>query len=139
MKLYVTLHETSELQTDLPLEEAEERLRNALGTYFSGEAQEDGFHLEHVDRNPFRPQIAARLRVEDSGTLCVAEMKLHQVMLIFLCIWSLVVVAAAAWKGWLLLVMLPVFWGAGITAFSIGVRDARNALLEVLDAVEIIG
>ncbi|MBR3629235.1 MAG: hypothetical protein IKN55_02025 [Oscillospiraceae bacterium] len=139
MKLYFTLHETSELQTDLPLEEADERLRNAYGMYFTGKLEEDQFQMEHVDRNPFRPQITVRLQLTEDGVLAVADMKLHRMMLIFLCAWSLIVIAAAAWKGWLLLVMLIVFWCAGIVGFSLGVRDAKAALLEVLEAVEIIG
>ena len=139
MKLFFTLHETAELQTELELEEANECLKSAYGLQFIGQQQDDAFQMEHVDKNPFRPQITVRLQVNEDGVLAVADMKLHKMMLIFLCIWSLVVVAAAAWRGWLMLVMLPVFWMAGIVGFSLGVNRSKAALIEVLDAMEIIG
>ncbi|MCR4644447.1 MAG: hypothetical protein K5695_03440 [Oscillospiraceae bacterium] len=139
MKLYLTLHETSELQTGLPLEEADERLRNACGNQFTGSQEDDHFQMEHVDRNPFRPQITVRLQLNEDGTLAVAEMKLHRTLLIFLCIWTVFVIAMAAWRGWLLLVMVPVFWAASIVAFSLGVKKSKESLIEVLDATEVIG
>ena len=139
MKLYLTLHETSELQTTLTQEEAEARLLGVCGNQFTGGPEGDHFQIEHVDRNPFRPQITVRLQLNEDGTLAVAEMKLHRTLLIFLCIWMVFVVAMAAWRGWLLLVMVPVFWAAGIVAFSLGVKKSKESLIEVLDATEVIG
>lgn len=139
MKLYLTLHETSELQTTLTQEEAEERLLGACGQQFTGGLEGDHFQMEHVDRNPFRPQITVRLLTNEDGTLAVAEMKLHRTLLIFLCVWMVFVVAMAAWRGWLLLVMVPVFLAMSIIAFSMGVKKSKESLIEVLDATEVIG
>lgn len=141
MKLYLTLHETSELQTELTQEECEARLLDAIGLHFTGEKNDEGFHLNHIDKNPFRPEIYVRVlpAEEDPGTLVTAEMKLHPAMFWFLLIWTLFVIGMAAWRGWLLLVMVPVFLAVGVIAFSIGVKHAKESLIEVLDAIEIIG
>lgn len=139
MKLYFSFHEVSELQTTMTLEESEACLVNAIGSGFTGTQKDDGFQLSHKDVNPFRPEIAVQLRLGDEGVLAVADMKLHPALLVFLCIWSVVVIALAVWRNWLLLVMLPVFWMIAVIAFSVGVDAAKKALTETLDAVEIIG
>lgn len=139
MKLLLRFHETSELQTVMTADEAEERLEAAIGGQFTGKRTEEGFQIAHKDVNPFRPEITVTLHPGDEGVLAVADMKLHPGMLAFLCVWSVIVIAIAVWRNWLLLVMLPVFWLIALIAFSIGVSSAKNDLLTTLDAAEVIG
>ena len=124
--------------TDDAPETAAENLRAAMGLHgavLTGKGEGNAFSLTCRSRlpNPFRPELAVTLLPEDGGgTEVHTRMRLHPVILGFLCIWSAVTVGLAAWRGWLLLVMLPVFWGIALAGYVHGCKDAAEALRVVL-------
>lgn len=56
---------------------------------FEGYLHNDRFEFQRVirGRNSFRPQISGRLHEKTSGTLLIAEFKLHLFVLLFMCMW----------------------------------------------------
>ncbi|MBQ4464932.1 MAG: hypothetical protein II916_03080 [Oscillospiraceae bacterium] len=139
MKLYPTLHATAEFLTEKSGEECGDTMKIAVGTHFLGKEQDGAWELSHIDRNLFRPVLRLQFVPDDDGLILAADYKPDRMLLIFMLIWSLVVIAAAVWKGLLLLVMLPVFWAVMIVGFSRGVRTANDAILDAFGATEILG
>ena len=139
MKLYPTLHATAEFLTEKSAEECGDTMKLAVGTHFLGKEHDGEWELSHIDRNFFRPALRLRFVPDDDGLILAADYKPDRMLLLFMLIWSLVVIAVAVWKGLLLLVMLPVFWAVMIVGFSRGVKTANAAILEAFEATEILG
>lgn len=138
MKLSVRLHKTAELHAETAPEDAVQTLTGMLGTKFSGKETADGWVLSRLDRNLFRPVIGLRFMPEESGTLLWLDYRVDRMLLIFMLVWSLVVIGIAVWKGWLMLVMLPVFWAFVVIGFSSGVKKANQDLIDLFGAYEIL-
>ena len=137
MKLYWRLHKTTELHSDLDLSEADKVIRSAVGQQFHGNSDGQGWQLSHIDRNFFRPALRLEIRIDEDGTLIRAEYRMDKTLLIFMCIWSALVIVFSLWKGWLLLVTLLFFWGAVFIGFANGVRQSDQELMALLSAYEI--
>ena len=137
MKLNLKLHETAELLTDLSLDEAEKRLRAMLGAQFLGKEDNGTWFLAHQDHNFFRPALQVTLGLNAEGTTIRTEYRVDRTLLIFMCVWTALVIAFALWKGPLLLLTLILFWGAVFVGFSVGVRSAGQDLMRQLEAYEI--
>lgn len=138
MKLSALLHRTAELHADAVSEDAEQILTGALGTQFTGKAAENVWMLSRIDRNPFRPAIQLRFVPEEDGTLLWLDYRADRMLLLFMLVWSLVVIGIAVWKGWLMLVMLPVFWVFVLVGFSSGIKKANQDLIDLFGAYEIM-
>ena len=134
MKLNLKLHETAELMTDLPLDEAEKRLRATLGAQFLGKEENGTWFLSHQDHNFFRPALQVTLGLNTEGTTIRTDYRADRTQLIFMCAWTILVVALALWRGLLLLLTLILFWGAVLVGFSVGVRSAGQDLMRQLEA-----
>ena len=138
MKLYWTLHETTELHTDQTPEEAEKKLRSSIGVQFHGKADGEEWALTHQDMNFFRPALRVRLLPEEDGVLLCAEYRVDKALLIFMCIWTVFVIVLAMIRNPLLLLTLLLFWGVVLVGFSIGVKASNQDLMALLDAYEIL-
>lgn len=138
MKLFLTLHATAELLTEQTAEECAETMKLALGTKFRGKEDAQGWELSHIDRNFFRPAVHLECVPDADGTILSVKFQPDRMLLIFMCIWTLIVIAVSAWKGWLTLIMLPVFWAVMIVGFSAGVQPVKDALMELFSANEVL-
>lgn len=138
MKLYPTLHATAELLTGQSSDECSAAMQMLLGVRFNGSEAQEGWTLSHIDRNLFRPALHLRFVPDEDGTILAADYKPDAMLLTFMFVWSLVVAGIAAARGWLLLVMLPVFWAVMIVGFSKGVSQATAALAEEFEASEVV-
>ncbi len=103
-----------------------------------GSASDDGWTLSHIDRNLFRPAVFLKIVPDADGTLLWATYKPDRMLLLFMCIWSVIVFVVAAWRSWLLLILLPVFWAVMIAGFSKGVEAANASLMETCSATEVV-
>lgn len=138
MKLYWKLHETTELHTDRTLEDAEKTMRSAVGVQFHGKADGDEWALTHHDRNIFRPSLRLKMNTEEDGTLICAAYRIDKTLLIFMCVWTVIVIGLAIWRNPLLLLTLLLFWGAVLIGFSIGVKASNRDLMALFEAYEIL-
>lgn len=138
MKLYVKLHATAELHSDADADSVNDTFSHSIGMQFLGGRTEDGWMLTRADHNFFRPAVTVRMLPEEDGTLVMVQFKPDRGLMIFMAFWSLVVIGIAAWKSWLLLVMLPVFWACVFVGFARGVRDGKNDLIDLLGAYEVL-
>lgn len=138
MKLNMMLHKTTELQTDLALDETEKHLRASIGAQFHGKEENGTWLLAHHDYNFFRPALCVTLGLSDDGTVIRTEYSLDKTLLIFMCAWTLLVIALSVWRGPLLLLTLILFWGAVVAGFFVGVRSADQDLMSLLGAYEIV-
>ena len=138
MKLYVTLHATAELHADADADSVNETLGSSLGMRLQGKQTDDGWALSRRDHNFFRPAISVRTTPEEDGTLVTAEFRPDRVLMIFMAVWTLIVIGIAVWRGWLMLVLLPVFWACVFIGFAKGVKDGKQDLIELLGAYEVI-
>ena len=138
MKLFLKLHATAELHTDADADGVNNTMSHSIGLRLQGKQTDNGWALSRRDRNFFRPAISVRTTPEEDGTLVTADFSADRTLMIFMVLWSLVVIGIAVWKGWLLLVMLPVFWACVFIGFAKGVKDGKQDLIELLGAYEVI-
>ncbi len=138
MKLFLKLHATAELHTDADADGVNNTMSHSIGMQFFGGKTDDGWALSRTDHNFFRPAIRLSMCPEEDGTLVTADFSADRTLMIFMVLWSLVVIGIAVWKGWLLLVMLPVFWACVFIGFAKGVKDGKQDLIELLGAYEVI-
>lgn len=138
MKLHLKLHGTCELYCDKTPETANDRMQTAIGNQFAGTQKESGFQCSHKDRNAFRPELLVRFLPDGEGTLIWIDYKMPSLLLGFMLVWSVVIVVLAIVQGLLLLVMLPVFWTITVLGYSVGVETAKNTLMTLFEADEVI-
>ena len=136
MKHCPMLHATAELHTDV--DDVAGVLQTTQGMRFSVKETGDGWLLSRTDHNFFRPAIFVQLLPDEEGTLIRTEFRTDRMLLLFMCIWSLIVVGAAVWKGWLMLVLLPVFWACVWIGFALGVKDGKQDLIDLFGAYEVL-
>lgn len=138
MKLYLKLHETCELYCDKTPEVVNDMMQTVVGSQFIGTQKEDGFQLSHRDKNAFRPDLFIRLLPDENGTLIWMDYKMPFLLLGFMLVWSVVIAVFAIVQGLLLLVMIPIFWAITVIGYSMGVETAKNTLMTLFEADEVI-
>lgn len=133
------LHATAELHSDTDPDSTEMLLRGCLGSAFTGKQKEDdGWELSRLDNNPFRPAVSVRLEPDGEGTLIRVECRPDKILLIFMLAWTALLIGTVFWKGWLMLLTIPVFWAFIFIGFPIGSKGAVQTLTDLLSAYEIL-
>lgn len=138
------LHQKIELHTDFGTDEAAEILRSSLKdprSGFHGTEQNEEFLVDHKVKglNAFRPEIRLTLFPEEEGCLLLADMKLPAAMLVFMLLWTIIPVLFGIFgHNWMVMIVIPVFWIIAIVAFRMGVKSAKEGLMTLFGAVEIL-
>ena len=137
MKLCWKLHATAELHTDLTADAAEDALRPALGTQFHGGQTGDTWKLSRRDRNVFRPSVQLNMQPDGEGTQLLVQYRLDKTLLIFMCVWTVLVIGFSLCNNVYLIATLLLFWGALLVGFSHGVNQAEQTLMTLFGAYKI--
>lgn len=134
-----------ELHTDFSTEEAAEVLRSELSNPYSGfhgKEKNTEFLVDYKKRglNAFRPEITLSILPEEEGALIVAEMTLPVAMVGFMVLWTLFPILYAVFGRNRLapLLVIPVFWIIAVVSFRMGVKPAKEALMALFGAVEVM-
>ena len=133
------LHATAELRSDADTEATEALLRSSLGAAFTGKQTGDGeWLLSRLDKNFFRPSVRVRLEADGGETVIRMDCRPDKTLMVFMLVWTAILLVTVLWKGWLMLVMLPVFWACVLIGFPVGVKSAKQALIDRLSAYEVL-
>lgn len=137
-------HQKIELHTDLSAEETAEVMRSELNSPlsgFHGKEKNEEFVVDYQSRglNAFRPEITLTVLPEEQGASLMVHMGLPMAMTGFMLLWTLIPVLYAVFgRNGLALLLLPVFWVIAVVGFRMGVKPAKEALMALLGAVEVM-
>ena len=133
------LHATAELHADMDPDATQVLLRGGLGASFTGKQKEDeSWELSRLDRNLFRPTVGVSLEPDGDGTLIRVDCRPDKGVMLFMAAWTVLLIGTVIWKGWPMLLSIPVFWAFVFIGFPIGSKGAVQTLTDLLGAYEIL-